>query len=58
MQLDSINFFYDLIFLNFLKLILRIQKNPPLHRNLGDTKRDNRKKKEREITQVKIKSFP
>ena len=58
MQLDSINFFYDLNFLKFLELFLWIQRNPPLHRNLGDTKGDNRNKKEREITQVIMKSFP
>ena len=27
-------------------------------RNLGDTKGDNRNKKERKITQVKMKNFP
>ena len=45
MQLDSINFFYEINFLKFLQLILWIRRNPPLHRNLGDTKGDNRKKK-------------
>ena len=58
MQLDSINFFYDLNFLKFLQLILCIQRNPPLHRNLGDTRGDKKKSKEREVTQFKINNFP